>query len=207
MVVQKRGQCGNPNDYFSKNWAEYKQGFQEGCEEWIGLDRLHEHTSSGNYGLKVTLTDWNSNDHYAYYDSFIVGQESDNYRLSVGMFDEKNSTLENAFDCREDISKTNEFSDMVNCGFNGAEFSTMDHDNDLWKYSCSNQDDFGNLNNIYGGSGGWWFFKCGASNLNGLNGIVNENEYDHSRIRWNRNSKPSLYQASKMELVPKGKIN
>ena len=149
----------------------------------------------------MTLTDWKSKNYYAYYDSFTVGPESDNYRLGVGRFNEEMSTLENAFGY-PDFSVTNQL--MVTSGSNGAEFSAMDKDNDEWKYSCSTQDEFGHSNAIYGGSGGWWYLKCGSSNLNGLNGVVNKNKYDYSRMRWNSNSEPYTFQASKMELLQKG---
>ena len=95
---------------------------------------------------------------------------------------------------------------MVKSGTNGAEFSTMDKDNDAWKYSCSNQDEFGHSNGVFGGSGGWWYLNCGKSNLNGLNGVVNKNKADYSRIRWNSHSEPYTYQASQIELLPKGSL-
>ena len=223
--MQQRGQCGNPDDYFSKTWEEYKNGFEQNCEKWIGLDRLHELTSNEYYNLKVNVTysgDGTSDGGhlFAYYNSFKVGPETDNYRLSVGKFNREywenlgiRMLLENALGNPKDSDQpwgpTNylELSNKrVNSGVNGAQFSTKDHDNDKWKYSCSNEDEHGFNNSMYGGLGGWWFLKCGMSNLNGLNGIVNKNEYDNSRIRWNSKWGSNMYESTKMELIPNGNV-
>ena len=48
---------------------------------------------------------------------------------------------------------------------NGMAFSTHDQDHDKWSSSCVDG---------YGG-GGWWFNKCGYTNLNGYN-------YGHAKI-------------------------
>ena len=41
MVVQKRGQFGNPGDYFSRDMKEYVGGFGDPSTEfWLGLDKI-----------------------------------------------------------------------------------------------------------------------------------------------------------------------
>ena len=38
ILIQKRGQYGNPEDYFSKTFAEYENGFGSVVKEhWLGL--------------------------------------------------------------------------------------------------------------------------------------------------------------------------
>ena len=48
MVVQRRGQFGNPPDYFSRDMAEYVSGFGEpSAEFWLGLDKILLLTAGG----------------------------------------------------------------------------------------------------------------------------------------------------------------
>ena len=113
VIIQKRGYCGNPVDYFAKNWSEYQVGFKSNCELWLGLDKIYEITSQARYSLKVELTDWSSNVYVAYYRSFAIGDESDNYRLAVSGYDELRSNLSDALSPDEYES-------------NGQPFSTKD---------------------------------------------------------------------------------
>ena len=86
ILIQERGQCGNPGDYFAKTWSEYKKGFSKNCEGWLGLDKLHNLTKQNNYILKISFTIHNplyamtnfdykfrERDFEAYYNTFIVG--------------------------------------------------------------------------------------------------------------------------------------
>ena len=80
-VFQKR--LDGSVDFF-RNWADYKQGFGNlSGEFWLGLDKIHRLTSQTNNKLRVELEDFQGNMVYAEYDTFAVGDEADNYRLSV----------------------------------------------------------------------------------------------------------------------------
>ena len=39
-------------------------------EIWLGLDRLHQLTNSNDYKLKITMTDFNSQQYVAVYEDF-----------------------------------------------------------------------------------------------------------------------------------------
>ena len=41
-------------------------------ELWLGLEKLHQLTSLGNYSLKITLTDFDNQTYVAIYDQFQV---------------------------------------------------------------------------------------------------------------------------------------
>ena len=75
---------------------------------------------------------------------------------------------------------------------NGAKFSTMDRDNDVWSKDCSAKH----------GNSGWWFSKCMAGNLNGINFAANT--IDDNGIYWHtfENSKISLKTVT-MSILPK----
>ena len=80
-VFQKR-QDGSVEFY--RGWTDYKQGFgnMDG-EFWLGLDKIHRLTSSGQYKLRVDLETFAGNTAYAEYGLFGVASEDDKYKLSV----------------------------------------------------------------------------------------------------------------------------
>lgn len=69
---------------FNRKWADYKIGFGPLTTEFfIGLDKLHQITSSDNYELLVQLQNRKQELRYALYDHFSIGSESEQYRLNV----------------------------------------------------------------------------------------------------------------------------
>ena len=132
---------------FKQNWNQYKEGFGAVDEKnfWIGLERLHNITKSGSYGLKIVLKlNSTGEKNVAEYDSFRVTGERDNYRLLVSGFRPEESGL-------RDMLKVH----------NGAAFSTYDNDNDeLSDFNCAS----------FFGDTGWWFKGCGNTCLNSSNG-------------------------------------
>merc|ERR1712032_1404163 len=141
IVVQHRGQHGNPADTFVKTFAEYEEGFTVGGESWLGLKQLAELTKVGEWELKVEFTSWGGQQtKTATYSKFSVGP-APRYQLTVG--------------------KARLGSRMVDAlrYSSGAAFSTVDKDQDQWTGNCSKRF----------GSSGWWFKSCFWSNLNGMN--------------------------------------
>ncbi|KFB48402.1 AGAP004996-PA-like protein [Anopheles sinensis] len=136
-VIQNR-QDGSTDFY--RGYNDYKAGFGEfdGGDYWLGLDRIHNITASGDYELFVLLEDFEKNVSFARYDSFSIGSSSDFYP----------------------ILKLEGFSGPAGNSFDvvgGVLFSTYDLDLDNSEINCA-------VNN----RGGWWYTECGDSNLNGL---------------------------------------
>ncbi|XP_073816720.1 ficolin-2-like [Musca autumnalis] len=75
---------------FNRNWTDYKEGFgyRPNGEFFIGLDKLHELTTSvARIELKVILKDWNDEERYAIYDDFQIGNETEKYKIkSLGKY-------------------------------------------------------------------------------------------------------------------------
>ncbi|CAH1176440.1 unnamed protein product [Phaedon cochleariae] len=105
---------------------------------WMGNDFLHMFSDDNNLVLKIELEDFEKNFAMAEYSNFVVGSESENYKLSIGKY------RGNA---------TDSFS-----GHNGSYFSTYDRKNDRAPECCPCAVTYG---------GGWWFHRCFESNLNG----------------------------------------
>ena len=55
---------------------------------WLGLDKIHRLTKSGQNVLRVNLTDWTDDTAYAKY-GFSVASESDAYRMNCGSYSGK----------------------------------------------------------------------------------------------------------------------
>ena len=84
-------QDGSENFY--RGWSEYKAGFGDlNGEFWLGLDKIHRLTKSGQDVLRVDLMDFNNAQRYAEYRKFSVADESDKYRLNYGTYSGKYSS-------------------------------------------------------------------------------------------------------------------
>ncbi|XP_058464135.1 angiopoietin-related protein 6-like [Malaya genurostris] len=137
IVIHKRFD-GSVN--FTRTWVEYKDGFGDpDGEHWIGLDKIHKITRSGDYELLVVLKDFDGNGKIVLYEDFKVDNERAKFKLRLGQFVHGNAG--NSLD----------FS-------NGVKFSTYDQDND--------QHQEGSCAEFY--ESGWWFTDCMNANLNGL---------------------------------------
>merc|ERR1712126_474047 len=161
MLVRK--QVGNPAEYFNKNFADYEAGFSSRGEMWLGLRKLHQLTSAGDYSLNITLTDFDGKSYNAFYDQFQVGPGG-GYVLSVSGFDAGRSTLGDSFSYG-----------------NGKKFSAKDKDQDTSKKDCALHL-----------KGGGWFEWCHHSHLTGLHTTSSQNNpapggnWGGTQIWWTR---------------------
>ena len=118
MVIQRRGDFGDGRENFFRGWADYKRGFGDKKKEfWLGNDQIHELTKSGDKKLRVELEGDDGTREWAEYDTFIVEDEAQEYRLRVSGF------YGTAGDCLT--------------GYNGAKFSTLDRENDRHPFHCA----------------------------------------------------------------------
>ena len=177
ILIQRRGQYGNPPDFFSsKLWDDYVQGFGEPTkgntffvksfggtsfniftEFWLGLNTMANLTSSGTWELLVELEDFQNKSYIAMYHRFRV-EPSPLYRLSISGYDTAASSV----------------ADSLNGGneqHNGQAFSTKDRDNDKWGNNCAEQF-----------LGAWWYGSCHNSNLNGYN--YNRGDLPHENPKY-----------------------
>ena len=70
---------------FYLGWNNYTEGFGNlSGEFWLGLDKIHRLSKSGQNVLRVDLEDFENETRYANYSTFAVGNETDKYRLTVG---------------------------------------------------------------------------------------------------------------------------
>ncbi|KAH8261282.1 hypothetical protein KR044_006550, partial [Drosophila immigrans] len=70
------------SENFYRNWADYRRGFGKlQGEFFIGLEVLHQMTSSERYELYIELTDFHYNVREARYDNFVIGSYEDEYEL------------------------------------------------------------------------------------------------------------------------------
>jgi len=72
-------------NFFNRSWAEFKVGFNDTRGNfWLGNDLLSQLTLTGRYKLKFDLQSRvNSSWYYAQYSTFLVSNETANYRLHV----------------------------------------------------------------------------------------------------------------------------
>ena len=83
-VFQRRSNDTSRQD-FNRRWTEYQMGFGdlEG-EFWLGLDLLHEFTSTTMQQLRIDLEDYDGAHRWAKYGFFHVGGLDTRYLLGVG---------------------------------------------------------------------------------------------------------------------------
>ncbi|XP_035907047.1 angiopoietin-1-like [Anopheles stephensi] len=136
-VIQNR-QAGSTDFY--RGYSEYRSGFGEfdGGDYWLGLDRIHNITSSGEYELFILLEDFEKNVTYARYDNFEIGSGNDFYPITK--LDGYSGPAGDSY------------GDVV-----GVLFSAYDLDLDNSESNCA-----------VSNRGAWWYTDCGQSNLNGL---------------------------------------
>uniref|UniRef100_A0A8C9VP99 Tenascin C n=1 Tax=Scleropages formosus TaxID=113540 RepID=A0A8C9VP99_SCLFO len=102
---------------FYRNWKNYTEGFGDPEDEfWLGLEKLHKITSSGQYELRVDLRDQGESV-YALYDSFSVLDARSRYRVRVGRY---SGTAGDSMTYHH-----------------GRPFSTYDKDNDIAVTNCA----------------------------------------------------------------------
>lgn len=144
---------------FFRNWLEYKQGFGNlGGEFWMGLDKLHEITTSRLHEAIIILEDFEGVKKTARYAYFAIGGEKEDYSLTLlGSY---------SGDAGDSLSY-----------HAGHKFSTFDSDNDSWPE--------GNCAQAH--QGGWWYNACDVSNLNGryLGGEASDESTRYQGIYWN----------------------
>ncbi|KFB52558.1 AGAP010775-PA-like protein [Anopheles sinensis] len=129
----------NGEEDFYRNWVDYRDGFGSlDGEFWLGLENLHQLTSSRKHELMIVVIDTRGNYGYAHYDHFVIDDESENFKLKiVGRYEgTARDTLKQRL---------------------GDKFTTKDEDNDGWIYG----------NCAVSWKGAWWYDSCGSSDLNG----------------------------------------
>ncbi|XP_028391587.1 ryncolin-1-like [Dendronephthya gigantea] len=140
-TVFQRRQDGSQD--FTRKWSDYKAGFGDlNGEFWLGLDKIHRLTKSGQNVLRVDLKDFNGDERYAKYGTFSVADESDKYKLKIEGYS-------------GDAGNSFRFE-------NGQKFTTIDNDNDRGSANCAKNWKGGwwyrncaysNLNGLYLGKG------------------------------------------------------
>lgn len=81
IVIQNR--FDGTTDFF-RQWHEYKEGFGNIAGEfWLGLEKIHELTSSRVHELTIVMEDFNGVQKTAKYSSFGISGESSGYALNL----------------------------------------------------------------------------------------------------------------------------
>ena len=99
MTINRWQEWGNPFSMvdcfedFYRNWTDYKNGFGKLTGEfWLGLDKIHRLTASGENVLRVDLESFGKEKRYANFGTFSVGKENEGYILNIGSYTGKTVT-------------------------------------------------------------------------------------------------------------------
>ncbi|KAK2156487.1 hypothetical protein LSH36_212g04000 [Paralvinella palmiformis] len=83
-ILLMRRQDGSV-DFADKLWNDYKDGFgQLGEEFWLGNEKIHDLTTNASYRVRFDFVTFDGRWTYAEYSTFMIGPETDNYRLKIG---------------------------------------------------------------------------------------------------------------------------
>lgn len=86
-VLMRRGKYAQWPLSFEQDWNGYKHGFGDIEKEfWLGNDLIHMLSSEQDMTLRVTLETFDGDTIDMDYEAFVVGPESDNYKLRVGNY-------------------------------------------------------------------------------------------------------------------------
>jgi len=156
---------------FRRFFNDYKNGFgDKKGEHWLGLEPLHQLTKSGHFLLRVDMKDFYGNDFYAEYKNFHIG-EGPGYRLHLG-------------------KHSGNIKDLLSSDHEGANFSTLDRDQDSnLSYDCAS--DY---------NGAFWLKSCGKINPNSY---TYGNDMSNSHMHWGqKNRKNYNMQAMSFKFKP-----
>jgi hypothetical protein len=175
IVIQRRR--NGDVAFQNKNWTNYRTGFGDYLGEyWMGLQKIHELTRLGTYELFVGFQTGgvlSTARYWAVYNSFSVGSEVTNYKLTLSPMNEGRSCMNN-FDHLRQMHE-------------GQSFTTYDRDHDgVDQVNCANH--------TGRQFGGWWFGgdnthntdirKCIDSNLNGRYYETGSDGGNGNGIKW-----------------------
>ncbi|GFU39182.1 techylectin-5A [Nephila pilipes] len=83
-VIQRRGNYGNPFDYFFEDWETYKSGFGDIREDfWLGNDYIFALTNQRLYSVRFDLWSVDGRKVHALYDTFWIDDEIHKYALHI----------------------------------------------------------------------------------------------------------------------------
>lgn len=137
-VIQRRGDYKRADDYFYKNWTDYKEGFgSKSADFWLGNDIIHVLTNQKKYSVRFDLVAFNGTEMFALYEDFFIENEALKYRLHINNY---SGTAGDSMVYHKDMF-----------------FSTRDRDNDQSSRHCAQ---------VFNGA--WWYRDCVRANLNGL---------------------------------------
>nr|XP_039266595.1 fibrinogen-like protein 1 [Styela clava] len=115
-IVFQRRMDGSENFY--RNYSDYVNGFGKADREmWIGLKTLNLITNKYDCELRVDMKDRENNTAYANYGLFKVGDETSNYRLTIGEY---------SGNAGDSLSR-----------HNAMNFTTKDYDDDIAGLNCA----------------------------------------------------------------------
>ncbi len=157
-VIQSRGQFGNDENYFYRNWTDYLSPFGTPGEEfWLGLKNIHYMTNEKSYGMKITAEDCDGNIDEATWTRFRLAENVSNARTSNVAT--KKTLLQMYFTLYVSGYQGGLGGDSMT-PHNGKKFTTKDRDNDLNRGNCADS---------Y--KGAWWYNNNCISNGCNLNGF------------------------------------
>lgn len=85
-VIQRRLHGSAPNDYHSKSWTDYKNGFSsDEMNFWLGNEHIHQ-LSKTPQRLKIVIKTNEFNLYEAVYENFTVGDEASGYQINFGTY-------------------------------------------------------------------------------------------------------------------------
>ncbi|XP_075701132.1 fibrinogen-like protein 1 [Rhinoderma darwinii] len=190
LIQRHNGQDGLS---FDTTWNDYENGFGNlGGEHWLGLKKIYVLTQQTGRPskLRISIGDFDGKEAYAEYDSFSIGNATNFYRLSAGIY---SGTAGDALAGTTGKNRTN---------IRGSNFSTEDNPNDRCNPMCLFGDiAFTSCSEYH--RAGWWFNYCGTANLNGVWRKPPRNKFWASSVSWPTWRPNESLKFSKMYLVQK----